>query len=259
MITSAQLQILAKKFQIDDFTVMREYLQILFLSYLYTQNISKNIFFKGGTAIRLLLNSPRFSEDLDFSCTLSKPQIKQLIAKLEKNLQTELATIHITLLYSGKHGLRYQIKYQSPGFKYPFNLRLDFTIVQKILEPAYSPLVTEFPITIFPIIAHPSSAEILAEKLCALSSRDKGRDYYDTWYLLEKGIVPDSKLLRQKFGENNLELNPLKIIKKINSSSQKSLSLDLAQFLPKSQKKIIPMLSDLLQNKLSAIFSRLNP
>ncbi len=253
MITSTQLQTLAKKFQIDDFTIMREYLQILFLSYLYTQNISKNIYFNGGTAIRLLLNSPRFSEDLDFSCTISKPQIKQLIVKLEKQLQAELLTIHIALLYSGKHGLRYQIKYQSPGFKYPFNLRLDFSIVKKILEPIHSPFITEFPIAIFPIISHPSFAEILAEKLCALSSRDKGRDYYDTWYLLEKGIIPDSKLLTQKFVENNLEFNHLKLIKKINSYSQKKLNLDLAQFLPKSQKKIIPMLFDVLQNKLGAV------
>lgn len=250
MITSTQLQTLAKKFQIDDFTIMREYLQILFLSYLYAQNISKNIFFKGGTAIRLLLNSPRFSEDLDFSCTISKPQIKQLIEKLETKLQTELPTLYISLLYSGKNGLRYLIKYQSPGFKYPFNLRLDFTIVKKILEPTQSPFITEFPIAIFPIISHPSFAEILAEKLCALSSRDKGRDYYDTWYLLEKGIVPNSKLLKQKFAQNNHEFDYLKLIKKINSYSQKSLLLDLAQFLPKSQKKIIPMLLDLLQNKL---------
>ena len=254
MITSTQIQALAKKFQIDDFTIMREYLQVLFLSYLYTYRISKNIYFKGGTTIRLLLNSPRFSEDLDFSCALSKPQIRQLIAKLEKQLQAELPTIHLALLFSGKNGLRYQIKYQSPGFKYPFNLRLDFTMVKKILEPTYSPLITTFPIAIFPIIAHPSFAEILAEKLCALSSRDKGRDYYDTWYLLEKGIIPDSKLLTQKFVENNLEFNHLKLIKKINSYSQKTLSMDLAQFLPKSQKKIIPMLLDLLKNKIGVVY-----
>ena len=35
MITKKQIEDLSKHFQIDEFTIMREYLQILFLTYLY--------------------------------------------------------------------------------------------------------------------------------------------------------------------------------------------------------------------------------
>lgn len=251
MITSIQIQTLAERYQIDRFTILREYLQLVFLSHLYADKVSKNIHFKGGTAIRLLMGSPRFSEDLDFSTTLTKTQIKQVILTLEQKLKQELPTLKIVELYSGKTGIRYQIKHQSPDFKYPLNLRLDFTIVKTVIDPAISPLITDFPISIFPIVSHLSNKEILAEKICALASRDKGRDYYDTWYLLEKNIPLDQAILKLKLAENNLTLNTDHIIQKIKSYSQKSLRLDLAQFLPKSQKQIIPMLIDLLSVQLS--------
>jgi predicted nucleotidyltransferase component of viral defense system len=250
MITSNQIQVLAEKHQIDGFTIFREHLQLIFLSYLYGDLNSKYIYFKGGTAIRLLMHSPRFSEDLDFSTTLAKPHIKQVISALEQKIQQELPTLKIGELYSGKNGIRYQIKYHSPDFKYPLVLRLDFTIVKTVIDPTISPLVTDFPISMFPIISHLSNKEILAEKICALASRDKGRDYYDTWYLLEKGVSLDPKILELKLAENNISFNLDKFLQKIQSYSQKTLKLDLAQFLPKSQKQIIPILLDLLVKKL---------
>ncbi len=39
--------------KIDKITIEREYWQLLFLQRLYMQPFSENIFFKGGTAIRL--------------------------------------------------------------------------------------------------------------------------------------------------------------------------------------------------------------
>ena len=47
--------------------VVREYCQHLFLSFLYQNPGSEKLLFKGGTALRIILKSPRFSEDLDFT------------------------------------------------------------------------------------------------------------------------------------------------------------------------------------------------
>ena len=47
--------------------VVREYFQHLFLSFLYQEKKSECLLFKGGTALRLIWQSPRFSEDLDFT------------------------------------------------------------------------------------------------------------------------------------------------------------------------------------------------
>lgn len=38
MITQTQVEALAKDSQVDSFTIMREYLQLLFLSYLYQES-----------------------------------------------------------------------------------------------------------------------------------------------------------------------------------------------------------------------------
>lgn len=73
MISKGQIRELSQKFAIDEFSVIREYLQVLFLSALYDQKESSKIYFKGGTALRLLLNSFRFSEDLDFTSLREKP------------------------------------------------------------------------------------------------------------------------------------------------------------------------------------------
>lgn len=243
MITKSQIETLSKKYQIDGFTIMREFLQLTFLSYLYRHGKGRQIYFKGGTAIRFLYNSPRFSEDLDFSTPYDKKQIKQIMQDLEETIQKELPGIKISLLYSGKTGIRYRVKYQPLDFKYPINIRLDFTIVKKIEQVAVSPLITEFPITIFPLVSHLLETEILAEKICALATRNKGRDLYDVWYLLEKGVSLDQKLVK---------INKKDLIKKIESYPQDRLNLDLAQFLPKSQKQIMRMLINLLKQKLVA-------
>jgi len=250
MITKTQITKLSEEYQIDEFTIMREYLQILFLSYLYRHKKGKQIYFKGGTAIRLLFNSPRFSEDLDFSTPLNKEQIKQIMQDLKRTVKKELPNIKVLFLYSGKTGIRYRFKYQPLDFKYPIVIRLDFTIVKKIEQITVSPLVTQFPIIVFPLISHLSAGEILAEKICALATRNKGRDFFDTWYLLEKGVLLDKKLINIKFLERHLNFNKKDLIKKIKLYPQNRLKLDLAQFLPKSQKKITGMLTNLLKEKL---------
>ena len=67
MITTDQIKDLSIIFQMDEYSIFREYLQLVFLSYLYQEKEASKIIFKGGTALRLLFGSPRFSEDLDFS------------------------------------------------------------------------------------------------------------------------------------------------------------------------------------------------
>ena len=49
--------------------------------------------------------------------------------------------------------------------------------------------------------------EVLAEKLRALSSRTKGRDLYDVWFLLKAGVRIDKKLFKQKMAV--IEKKPL--------------------------------------------------
>ncbi len=239
MITKEQTEILAKEYQIDGFTIMREHLQLMFLSRLYRNKEAGKIYFKGGTAIRLLFGSPRFSEDLDFSTLYNKEQLRGIMKKLEKLIQKELPGLRILLLYSGKNNIRFRIKYQPADFKYPLVIRLDFTEIKKVEKITVSPLVTKFPIAIFPLVVHLSVEEILTEKVHALLAREKGRDLFDLWFLLEKGI-PLKKRLAGK-----------KLLKRVELFPQDKLNKDLARFLPKSQRKITEMLKEKLKEKLT--------
>ena len=67
MIEKRQVQKLAGSWQTTIDNVVREYFQQLFLSYLYQEKSSDSLLFKGGTALRIIWQSPRFSEDLDFT------------------------------------------------------------------------------------------------------------------------------------------------------------------------------------------------
>lgn len=88
MITKEQIATLAKKFKINETTIFREYLQVLFLSRLYSLSKSRKILFKGGTCLHLIYQAPRFSEDLDFTVELSKKDfldfIKEVFVQLSK-------------------------------------------------------------------------------------------------------------------------------------------------------------------------------
>lgn len=239
MISRAQIESLSKLFTIDNFTIMREYLQLVFLSYLYQKKEGRLIYFKGGTAIRLLFGSPRFSEDLDFSTPLDRKQIMKIVKELEKSIQQEIPEIKIPLLYSGKETTRLRVKYQSADFKYPLTIKLDFYHVKKIRQTTVSPLVSKFPILIFPLISHLTKEAILFEKIQALLSRAKGRDLFDLWYLMEKGVVIKDKINKQA------------LIKKIKDFSLVDLKHDLAPYLPRPQRKIIRLLKEKTISRLT--------
>lgn len=250
MITHQQQEELAKNYQIDTYTVFREYLQLVFLSYLYQRKEAEKIYFKGGTAIHLLCGSPRFSEDLDFLTPFVASEIKKVTAETEKQIQKELPEFKISPLWAGRKTLRLRIKHLTPDFKYPFVIRLDFSLGEKPIRAIVSPLLTKFPIAFFPLVSHLSAEEILAEKICALLTRSRGRDLFDLWFLLEKGIKIEPSLVEKKLEEEAKKFSKEQLIKKIKAYPIGNLKKDLDKFLPVSQRKLTPILKEILLKKI---------
>ena len=58
------------------------------------------------------------------------------------------------------------------------------------------------------------SQEILVEKIIALFNRNKGRDLYDVWFLLNSGIELDKKLFKNKIKYEKTKLRMDNIINK---------------------------------------------
>lgn len=251
MITNEQVQELSRKFSINQFSVIREYIQILFLANLYNEKLSQDVFFKGGTAIRLLFNSFRFSEDLDFTTTLKPQTIEDLISRTIKN--TSLALPNVTFK---KQETKYEayagiLTNKGEDYKNNLNIHLEFSYREKPITRKESLLETVFPVTPFPIITHLDWNEILAEKVRALMIRAKGRDIFDIYYLLSKDIKIDIKLVNKKLEYYKKTATKNDIIAKIKVFEEKQLINDLNKYLPSTHRKIISQLKELLLKRIT--------
>ncbi|MGB9707474.1 MAG: nucleotidyl transferase AbiEii/AbiGii toxin family protein, partial [Microgenomates group bacterium] len=196
MMTKDQLFSLAKKYKINEVTILREYIQLYFLSRLYSFKESQMIFFKGGTAIHFLYHSTRFSEDLDFTVEMKEKSFLNFILKFFNLLQQEEP-----MSFRKKKtvlGKKFLLTYKSDLVSFPVFINLDFSFREKIVHKTKSIISVDFPIIFRSYIYHPDKKELLAEKIRALLIRGAGRDIYDLWFLLSQKTEVDEELILKK-------------------------------------------------------------
>ena len=176
---------------------------LLELSLMVLTQVTKNeLIFKGGTCLYKFHGINRFSEDLDFSATadldkdslferlingLEKYGVKGKIKSSREPFQTILATLSLQgPLYDG-------IPRSAAKIRVDVNLKSAV-----LLPPVNKTLYSEYrEITPFQVLCM-DEAEIEAEKIRAIISRDKARDVYDLWFLIKKGIIPPANLIEAK-------------------------------------------------------------
>ncbi len=229
MITSLQIIPLVKRFKINEATIYREYLQLVFLSHLYTFPESNNIFFKGGTAIHLLLKAPRFSEDLDFTVTMPVDKFEKHIDVVFKSLSAG-ENINFKQRVT-KIGKRYLLTAVLPISSQKSFINLDFSFRENALDPQRMVLLTDFPVLITAPIPHLSGTEMFAEKIRAISSRRKGRDIYDLWYLHTQGFMPDLEFIAKKLDYYQETYDKDQLLKRIREFPEEVFINDLRPFI----------------------------
>ena len=178
----------------------QDYIQALFLNELYKS--SENLVFKGGTFLKHAHGLDRFSEDLDFT------------AKDSDNLRSELENTKNKLAEYGvkaeldrfedkKVSFSCRLKYQGPLYQGSERSMgtIDIDISKRddlILDPEWVRLFYDYPeIRVINALGL-NKRELLAEKLRALSTRDKARDLYDCWFMVKQGTGPEKQLFLQK-------------------------------------------------------------
>jgi len=244
MITNEQINDIAERWRIDTFSVVREYIQVSFLSALYSRKESRDVFFKGGTAIHLLFKAPRYSEDLDFSTALRRSEIGALINGAVETLQRSVPGVVFKELNEGEKTFAGQLRYQPSAFKFPLTVHIDVSMRERPFTKGDSVLESNFPIAFHPVIRHLGWEEILAEKVRALTLRAQGRDVYDLWFLLVKGVPLDSKLTNKKLAFYNKVFSLDSLVEKVKKFDEKKLKSDLEKFLPVPERKVVPHLKD---------------
>ena len=170
----------------------REYLQALILQSLQRSGAMVSLAFLGGTALRFLYDSLRYSEDLDFSLE-GNPRpydFRKYIDDIRRDLEAQ--GYAITLKISDQKTV-HNAFVRFPGL--PFELGLsphqDEVLAVKVEVDTHPPqgAVVETTLVrrhVLLNIQHHDRASLLAGKLHALLQRPylKGRDLYDLiWYL----------------------------------------------------------------------------
>lgn len=235
MITKDQVYLLAKKNKISETVIFREYLQLFFLSELCSQKESRNIFFKGGTALHLIYKALRFSEDLDFTVELKERQFLDFIWGFFDVLsKKETVEFKEKKSLAGK---RFLLTVAPVVLPYKTFINLDFSFREKVLEPQKSIVETDYPVLFTSYIYHLSKDEIFAEKIRAILTRTKGRDLYDLWYLISQDAGLNKELVRKKLKYYHLEdIGRDKTLERINHFSKKNFILDLRPLVPVDQR-----------------------
>ncbi len=232
MLSEDQIKNLTNKFQTTEVNIRREYFQHLFLLYFYQQFQASNIFFKGGTALRLLYNSPRFSQDLDFSTTYADiKEIEEAILNTLNDIQRENISVGFQESKQTSGGYLGTVEFEN---SIPILLQIS------LREGDKKGQVITVPNDFIPsyIITSLNQEQLVGEKLQALFHRKKPRDFYDLYFMLRANLISQ----KQK--------SSLKQALAVLKGTDINFENELKQFLPKSQWVIIRDFKQTLEREI---------
>lgn len=182
MLSIENLEEFTSRYQTDRENVVREYCQHLFLSYLYQLPGSERLLFKGGTALRIVFRSPRFSEDLDFTgINITQYEVEALFTDTLSNIEKTTIPVEIQEgkpTTGGYLGIAtFHVYAMRINIQIEVSLRRGkaFTGALSIIQSEYLPQYS---------IVHLPIEDIIHGKLAALIARHKPRDFYDYFFLL---------------------------------------------------------------------------
>jgi len=180
----------------------REFLQIMTLKNLSDQDAFKNVAFVGGTALRVLYDLRRFSEDLDFSLTSGKGyDFEKIIGRLQRHFELNNLPVEckpkadktVNSVFIKFPGLLKELGLGAfEAQKLAIKLEVD-TNPPKGWQTVNTPLNKTY---IFSV-SHFDLPSLFATKLhaCFFRKYTKGRDFYDLVWYLGKKVQPNLELL----------------------------------------------------------------
>lgn len=231
------LQNLAVKSETSFQNIIREYIQHLFLRSFYTKKGCDNFLFKGGTALRIVFGSPRFSEDLDFTGIGWSKDYEMVLEETLFDLSSEGIDIELTEskttsgghlanmivnLFEEKVEIQNQVSFRERSplrrLSKASKTNAENMVVTTNLAPAYSIYLLGTKI-------------IVSEKINALIERAKPRDFFDLYFILRKEelrrVLKIDETLREK------------VLAQIENQSRRELERELKELLPRSFWRVI--------------------
>lgn len=188
-------------------SLVREYLQMRILQSLQRAGAMIPLAFHGGTALRILYQLPRYSEDLDFALERQQAQynFREYLETIQRDLTADTYSVEIRLnenkvvhsAFVRFRGLLYQLGI-TPHHDEVMAIKLEVDTN----PPAHATVETTFVQNHVDVhLQHHDQASMFAGKLHAILQRVyvKGRDWYDLyWYLHQpQWAAPNLAMLNQ--------------------------------------------------------------
>lgn len=196
--------------------IAKELLHYDILLALSQSEISRDIVFQGGTALRLCYGGQRYSEDLDFVVgKAGEPFLLGGFDSLLKKHVLDRYGLEMILdsppserLFGGDETVvkKWTAIIQIPGFQKTQKINIEFCNVNAydvdvmLLQPRYNFLPPQYSEIALRV---ESLDEILADKVVAIACRPymKARDIWDMRFLTQAGRVPNVDLISRKFDD----------------------------------------------------------
>jgi predicted nucleotidyltransferase component of viral defense system len=246
--------------------IVSEYLQMRILHSLQSVGAMIPLAFHGGTALRILYQLPRYSEDLDFALERQPEQydFRKYLTTIQRDMTAETYDVEIKLnernvvhnAFIRFRGLLHQLgisphKSEVLAIKLevdtnpPSNAGLDTTFVQHHVAVH---------------LQHHDKASLLAGKLHAVLQREyvKGRDWYDLyWYLSQPQwaspnvAMLNSALVQSGWEKGDVTANNWRgyVLERLERLDWVQVVADVQRFLMK-QKELTVFNKDTIRNLL---------
>jgi predicted nucleotidyltransferase component of viral defense system len=208
--------------------ILREEAEMEILSGLSKDKLSSKMVFYGGTALRLVYDSPRFSEDIDLLVIKKTDfsEFKNWIAGIIKKYDNwKLKDIK-----DKRQTMFAIIGIDDRKLKHSFSVKIEAHKPEKKVKLETELALIKSPVSIAePLLLVPTLRELKRLKEAALVGRKKGRDIFDLWYI--------SQSLRENF-----ILPP-----RMPRYAEREFKNELQVFLPKKYYPIINQLYEQLR------------
>ena len=225
--------------------ILREYLQYKVLEAVFATKMAKKLIFLGGTALRIVYENTRFSEDIDFdNFGLTLEEFESLTSEVKRALELEGFEVEMRLV--SKNAYRAYIRFPSIMFEQGLTTQKQEKILIQIdTVPHYYDYQAENKILnkfdVFTQIYTTPLPLLMAQKIYAAFNRKraKGRDFFDLVFLA--GITkPHYGYLKEKLDIADSSQLKSFIKDKVKDLDFKQLADDVRPFLfkPQDSKKV---------------------
>jgi len=202
VISREKLREISKKTSLHLYQQEKDYLIKLFLFNYFRKY--DNAVFKGGTCLRYLYGTERFSEDIDLNLRIDPEQFKKEVEKVLEEFESIGIENGFIKEEVFEEAYTCEIWFYGPLYQGTNQTQNKFRLDAgerggALLEPKWRLIDSEYPETRKKfLIQAMDEDELLVEKIITLLTRSKGRDLYDVWYLLMSDMTISAELFEKK-------------------------------------------------------------